>query len=127
MEQQVGVNIDSSSKDLQSQEEERIVDRISLARRELNNEEGSVDGFLQRDDNVDAAGFNDSEGTCDWVDDGDEEEEDQICLGLIGRLWSERILNLTVFTSTIKNVWVTDNRFLTRRLTLETQANQTHL
>lgn len=47
------------------------------------------------------------EEASEWVDEGNEDEEDQISLGLIGKLWSERSLNPTAFMTTIKNVWVT--------------------
>lgn len=43
---------------------------------------------------------------CEWLDGGNEEEEERISLGLIGKLWSERFLNPTTFIATIKNVWV---------------------
>lgn len=46
---------------------------------------------------------------CEWVDDGDNEEEERIALRLVGKLWSDRILNPTAFMATIKNVWVTQN------------------
>lgn len=42
-----------------------------------------------------------------WVDDGDESEEERLSLRLVGKLWSNRILNPIAFVSTIKNVWVT--------------------
>lgn len=47
------------------------------------------------------------EDVTEWVDDGNDEEDDRISLGLVGKLWSERTLNPSVFMSTIKNVWVT--------------------
>lgn len=43
----------------------------------------------------------------EWVDDGDEGEEERISLSLIGKIWSNRVLNPTTFMTTIKNVWVT--------------------
>lgn len=46
------------------------------------------------------------EDTCDWVDDNIAEEEECLAVGLIGKLWSERVLNPTAFITTIKNVWM---------------------
>lgn len=45
----------------------------------------------------------------EWVDDDNEEEEDRISLGLVGKLWSDRTLNPMAFITTIKNVWVTNH------------------
>lgn len=47
----------------------------------------------------------DKEEVCKWVDDGNDEEEERISFGLVGKLWSERTLNPTAFMSNIKNVW----------------------
>lgn len=105
MDQQVGVDLDTSSKAMHSLVVERISDEYSPSRRDINNEDGVFDGNLQRDKKGDEVGMTNTDEICEWVDDGDEEEEDRISLGSIGRLWSERIL--TAFTSTIKNVWVT--------------------
>lgn len=49
------------------------------------------------------------EDVCDWVEDGNDEENDRISLGMVGKLWSERVLNPTAFMTTIKNVWVTQH------------------
>lgn len=49
------------------------------------------------------------EDVCEWLEDGNKEEEERISLGLIGKLWSERILNPNAFMSTIKNIWVTQH------------------
>lgn len=51
----------------------------------------------------------DHEEAVEWVNDGDDEEENHISLGLVGKLWSNRILNPTAFMNTIKNVWVTQH------------------
>lgn len=48
----------------------------------------------------------DYDEVCEWLDDGNEEEEGRTSLGLIGKLWSERFLNTTAFMTTIMNVWV---------------------
>ena len=50
-----------------------------------------------------------NEELCEWVDEGNEEEDHRISLGLIGKLWSERTLNPNAFMTTIKNVWVTQH------------------
>lgn len=52
-----------------------------------------------------------TEDVLEWLHDDDEEEDNRISLGLIGKLWSERILNPTAFMATIKNVWVTQHGF----------------
>lgn len=49
----------------------------------------------------------DQEDVCEWIDEGDKDEEERISLGLVERLWSEKILNPNAFMATIKNVWVT--------------------
>lgn len=43
----------------------------------------------------------------EWVEDGEEVEEDndRITLGLVGSLWSSRVPNPNAFISTMKNVW----------------------
>lgn len=51
----------------------------------------------------------DDDEACEWLDDGNEEEEDRLSLSLIGKLWTKRSLNPTAFMSTIKNVWVTQH------------------
>lgn len=45
--------------------------------------------------------------SCVWVDEGNAEEEERLSLGLIGKLWFDRVLNSNAFMGTIKNVWVT--------------------
>lgn len=50
-----------------------------------------------------------SKDVCEWTEEGNDEEDDRITLGLIGKLWSDRILNVNAFITTIKNVWVTQH------------------
>lgn len=64
-------------------------------------EEGKEEGSKKTNDKS----INDD--VCEWADDGNDEEEERISLGLLGRLWSERTLNSNAFITTIKNVWVT--------------------
>lgn len=51
----------------------------------------------------------DKDDICVWEDEGDTEEEERLTFGLIGRLWSDRILNPDAFMTTIKNVRVTQH------------------
>ena len=45
-----------------------------------------------------------NEEVSEWVDEGNEDKEDRISLGMVGKLWSEHSLNPNVFMITIKNV-----------------------
>lgn len=47
-----------------------------------------------------------SDDVCEWVEHGNDEEDDRISLGLVGKLWSERILNPTALVKMIgKNLF----------------------
>lgn len=47
------------------------------------------------------------EDVCVWTKEGNDDEEERISLGLIGKLWTDRTLNSNAFISIIKNVQVT--------------------
>ncbi|CAO2838116.1 unnamed protein product [Amaranthus hypochondriacus] len=40
-----------------------------------------------------------------WEDDIGEEEANKLTLGLIGKIWTSRMVNLNAFMSMIKGVW----------------------
>lgn len=41
----------------------------------------------------------------DWIDDGEDEEEARVALGLVGKIWTDRHFNANAFMSTMKSVW----------------------
>ena len=40
-----------------------------------------------------------------WVDEGEDEEEARLALGVVGKIWTDRHINVNAFMSTMKNVW----------------------
>ena len=45
------------------------------------------------------------EDAVDWVDDGEDEEEARVALGLVGKIWTDRHINANAFMATMKMVW----------------------
>lgn len=45
------------------------------------------------------------EETIEWNDDGAEEEDGRINLGLVGKIWTKRNINTNTFMFTMKNIW----------------------
>lgn len=41
----------------------------------------------------------------EWIDEGSEEEEARVELGLVRQIWTERHVNQNAFITTMKNVW----------------------
>lgn len=41
----------------------------------------------------------------DWEEEGVEEEEAGVELGLVGKIWTNRNINMNAFMTTMKNVW----------------------
>ena len=41
----------------------------------------------------------------EWEDEGEEDEEARIELSLIGKVWTDRIINVNAFINTMSNVW----------------------
>ena len=41
----------------------------------------------------------------EWIDEGSEEEDARVELGLVGQIWTERHINPNAFITTMKNVW----------------------
>ncbi|KAL2895369.1 GTPase Der [Bienertia sinuspersici] len=41
----------------------------------------------------------------EWIEEGEEEDDARVELGLVGRLWTNRNVNINAFMSTIKNAW----------------------
>ena len=51
----------------------------------------------------------DGEPDVEWCEEEEKEEEDRLELALIGRIWTERNININAFITTMKNVWQTSN------------------
>lgn len=51
----------------------------------------------------------DTEGEQDeavvWVDDGEDDDEARVALGLVGKIWTDRHINANAFMATMKTVW----------------------
>ncbi|KAL2931460.1 AT hook-containing protein attf-4 [Bienertia sinuspersici] len=47
----------------------------------------------------------------EWEEDTGEEEEDRLTLGLVGKVWSNRTINVKAFISTMKSVWNPKHEF----------------
>lgn len=47
----------------------------------------------------------DKEEAIEWVEGGIEEEDDRVELGLVGKIWTGRHINVNAFMATIKNIW----------------------
>lgn len=110
----VGLSMDTGQEDQEGAYKSSISLSSTVARKEVGQEEHGV-GFdsgqaqidsRKSDDEGIATGEEDEEA-CEWLDNGDKDEEERISLSLVGKLWSERTLNPYAFMATIKNVWVT--------------------
>lgn len=69
-------------------------------------DEGNIVGATTTNDKAIDNNGSDNDEVCEWADEGNEEEDEQLSMGLIGKLWSDKSLNSTAFMATIKNVWV---------------------
>ena len=47
----------------------------------------------------------DKEDAIDWVEGETEAEDDRVELGLVGKIWTGRHINVNAFMATIKNIW----------------------
>ncbi|KAL2939378.1 ATP synthase epsilon chain [Bienertia sinuspersici] len=74
---------------------------------EENNKEGRGNKKTENVNN--GEGVDVEEDSIEWVDKGLEEEQARVELGLVGKLWTNRNINVNAFISTIKNVWQTKN------------------
>lgn len=45
------------------------------------------------------------EEAIEWNDEGEEEEEARMELGLVGKLWTKRSIKVNAFMTTMKNIW----------------------
>lgn len=41
----------------------------------------------------------------EWEEDGEEDEKARFKLGVVGKIWTTRNINVNAFMTTIKNVW----------------------
>lgn len=86
----------SNSKGSSEEGDQRTITKVSGE-----NRKGDED---ERSDTSNPSIGNDEEAI-EWVDDGAEEEEARVELGLAGKIWTGRNINANAFMTTIKNVW----------------------
>lgn len=46
-----------------------------------------------------------NEDAIEWKDEEGEDEDARLELGLVGKIWTKRIINANAFMNTIKNIW----------------------